>query len=125
MSGVSFDSNILIDLLDGDRRAKAEVDRAAPPFISRISWIEVMSKVPPEDDRVMDAFFNDFTIDEVSEPISRRAALLRLERPRLKLADAVIFASAQINHRILITRNTRDFPENMPGIRVPYSIERK
>jgi hypothetical protein len=31
----------------------------------------------------------------------------------------VIWASAQVNHRILVTRNIKDFPAAMPGIRVP------
>ena len=53
MSGHSFDSNILIDLLDGDIRAKAEIDRAERPWISRITWIEVMSKAGPTDERAM------------------------------------------------------------------------
>lgn len=122
MSDGSFDTNILIDLLGGDSRAKAEVERIDRPCISRISWIEVMSKIHPENDQVMHAFFADFDIDEVSVPISRRAAALRLQRPRLKLPDAVILASAQINGRTLVTRNTKDFPADMPGIRVPYTI---
>jgi predicted nucleic acid-binding protein len=36
--------------------------------------------------------------------------------------DAYILATAQVNGAILITRNTRDFPVNMPGIRVPYVL---
>ncbi|QYE34355.1 type II toxin-antitoxin system VapC family toxin [Polymorphobacter sp. PAMC 29334] len=118
----SFDTNILIDLLAGDRRARAELQSVERPWVSRISWIEVMSKVRPEEDRVMAAFFADFGIDEVDEPIARRAALLRLERSSLKLPDAIILASAQIHHRVLVTRNTKDFPANMPGIRVPYAV---
>ena len=114
MSGYSFDSSILIDLLNGDARAKAEIDRVELPAISRISWIEVMSKVPPERDRLMESFFADFSMDEVSQEISRKAAMLRLDRPKLKLPDAVVLASAQVNNRILVTRNIRDFPANMP-----------
>ena len=36
--------------------------------------------------------------------------------------DAIILATAQIRGRVLVTRNTRDFPANMPGIRVPYTL---
>ena len=36
--------------------------------------------------------------------------------------DAFILATAQVNGAILITRNTKDFPVNMPGIRVPYTL---
>jgi hypothetical protein len=47
---------------------------------------------------------------------------LRRERPRLKSPDAIILATAQIRGRVLITRNTKDFPAAMPGIRVPYTL---
>lgn len=120
MSDHSFDTNILIDSLNGDERARAELKRVERRWISRVTWIEVMSKVPAGSDNVMDAFFADFMIDEVSLPISRRAAELRREGSRLKLPDSIILASAQVHHRVLVTRNTKDFPPTMPGIRVPY-----
>jgi predicted nucleic acid-binding protein len=63
-----------------------------------------------------------FMIDEVDEAIAARAAMLRNERRSLKLPDAVILASAQVRGRILVTRNIKDFPANMPGIRVPYTL---
>ena len=50
------------------------------------------------------------------------ALALRRERPRLKSPDAIILATAQIRGRVLITRNTKDFPAAMPGIRVPYIL---
>ena len=67
-------------------------------------------------------FLSRFGLDEIDEEISRRAAALRRERPRLKSPDALILATAQIRGRVLITRNTKDFPAEMPGIRVPYTL---
>jgi predicted nucleic acid-binding protein len=118
-----FDSNILIDSLNGYEPAHRELRRVERRWISRVTWIEVMSKMPPGTETAMEAFFSEFQIDEVTLPISRRAAELRRERSRLKLPDAVILASAQVNHRILVTRNTKDFPANMPGVRVPYTLQ--
>ncbi len=40
----------------------------------------------------------------------------------MKLLDAIILATAQVNGAILITRNTHDFPAAMPGVRVPYTL---
>jgi predicted nucleic acid-binding protein len=51
-----------------------------------------------------------------------RAAALRRERPRLKSPDAVILATAQLRSRVLVTRNTKDFPAQLPGVRVPYLL---
>jgi predicted nucleic acid-binding protein len=36
--------------------------------------------------------------------------------------DAIILASALTRGRVLITRNTKDFPAEMPGIRIPYTL---
>lgn len=125
MSGFSFDTNILIDALRGFPQAHVEILRASAaggqPWISRLVWIEVMSKGSGEGLRRAEYFLTGFAIDEVDQEISARAALLRRERPRLKLPDAVILASALARGRILVTRNTRDFPAAMPGIRIPYT----
>ena len=129
MSGYSFDSNIIIDALRGFEEAHVElrraVERGGRTWISRMVWIEVMSKGAGEGLRRAERFLAGFGIDEVDEEISIRAASLRRERPGLKSPDAVILASALTRGRVLVTRNIRDFPENMPGIRVPYLTPRK
>jgi hypothetical protein len=128
MSGYCFDANILIDALWDHPPACEEIRRAgargARLWISRVAWIEVLSK--GSDAMLRDAlrFLGRFSLDEIDEETALRAASLRRERPRLKLPDALILASAQVRGRVLITRNTRDFPAQMPGIRVPYRLER-
>ena len=126
MSGFAFDANIVIDALAGYPLARTEIERAvglsSRPWISRMAWIEVLSK--GTEPMVRDAleFLSRFGLDEIDEEISQRAAALRRDRPRLKSPDAIILASAQIRGRVLITRNTKDFPAQMPGIRVPYIL---
>ena len=126
MSGYSFDANILIDALMDHRPAHDEIRRAAGSgasiWLSRMAWIEVMSKGNEELVRDALRFLGRFGIDEIDSETSVRAASLRRERPRLKSPDAIILASAQVNGRVLVTRNIRDFPANMPGIRVPYTL---
>lgn len=129
MSGFAFDSNIIIDALRGFRQAHAELQRASSIggrlWISRLVWIEVMSKGSGEGLRRAEYFLTGFAIDEIDEEIGVRAASLRRERPRLKLPDSVILATALTRGRILVTRNTKDFPAAMPGIRIPYSRPEK
>lgn len=126
MTGYSLDANILIDALLDHTPAHRELTRIAKSgarmWISRMAWIEVLSK--GDDAVVRDAlrFLGRFGLDEIDDEISHRAAALRRERPRLRSPDAVILATAQIRGRVLITRNTRDFPAAMPGIRVPYTL---
>lgn len=126
MSGYSFDANILIDALLDHRPAQDEIRRAvtsgARLWLSRMAWIEVMSKGNDAALREAVRFLGRFGLDEIDDETAARAALLRRERPRLKSPDALILASAQIRGRVLITRNVRDFPASMPGIRVPYTI---
>ena len=127
MSGYSLDANILIDSLLEHDPARREITRIATSgarmWVSRMAWIEVLSK--GNDAVVRDAvmFLSRFGLDEIDDEISHRAAALRRERPRLKSPDAIILATAQIRGRVLITRNTKDFPAEMPGIRVPYKLD--
>ncbi len=126
MSGFAFDSNIVIDALMSRIEARIEFQRAAGAsgklWLSRVAWVEIMSKGEPHELRRMELFLSKFGIDELDGEIASRAAALRRERPRLKSPDAIILASAQVRGRILVTRNIKDFPANMPGIRVPYQL---
>ena len=126
MSGFTFDSNIIIDALAGFDQARAEIDRATDfgsrAWISRVVWIEVMSKGEGNGLKRAEILLSGFGVDEVDAEIGRRAAGLRRERRGLKAMDAIILATAQTRGRVLITRNTKDFPAEMPGIRVPYIL---
>lgn len=126
MSGFTFDSNIIIDALEGLLPAKAEIGRAVDQhgrvWISRMVWIEVLSKGTPTMLQRAEILLSGFAIDEIDAEIARTAAALRRQRPRLKSPDAIILATAQLRGRILVTRNTKDFPAEMPGIRVPYIL---
>lgn len=122
MSDAAFDSNILIDSLNGLQIARDELRRVSRRWISRVAWIEVMTGVDPASLPMVTMFFRDFTIVELDEAIARRTAAIRSERKRLKLADAIILATAQAHGHVLVTRNTKDFPPELPGIRVPYQL---
>lgn len=126
MTGFSFDSNILIDALAGFEPARAEIRRAfssgARAWVSRMVWVEVLSKGSQETLGKAEAFLLRFGVDEIDAEIAERAAALRRERPRLKSPDAIILATALTRGRVLVTRNIRDFPAAMPGIRVPYTL---
>jgi len=125
MTGYSFDSNIVIDALAGFGPAQNEIRRAATQdgaWVSRMVWVEVLSKGSRNDLAAAEAFLGAFGTDEIDAETAVRAATLRRERPRLKSPDAIILASTMVHGRILVTRNTRDFPANMPGVRTPYTL---
>ncbi len=125
MSERFFDTSIVIDMLHNRPAAWSEVRGVTRAWISRMTWIEVMSGVPDDAATETEEFLRLFAMSEIDEEIARRAAALRHQRKSLKSPDAIILASAQVSGRILVTRNTKDFPEEMPGIRVPYKVGSK
>ena len=117
-----FDTNILIDLLNGVVEANNEVGRYSQVAISRVSWIEVLTGVRDEEDQNrVENLLAFFEMIELDEAVSRRAIELRRQY-RLKVPDAIVFASAKLGDSVLVTRDLDDFPAGDPGIRVPYEI---
>ena len=121
MTDTCFDTGIIVDTLSGHHQAVAELRRVKRPWISRITWLEVMAQVPPACREETERFLANFAIREITPEIARRAAGLRAERPALGLAAALVFATAQEHGAIFVTRNVADFPPHIPGIRVPYT----
>jgi predicted nucleic acid-binding protein len=100
------------------RRAQ-ELGRFSKSAISIITWAEVLVGAAPRHEAETRAFLNKFEIVALSLDIAERAVAIRRER-RIKLPDAVIWATAQAQGGLLVTRNSKDFPTDDPGIRVPY-----
>jgi predicted nucleic acid-binding protein len=115
-----FDTNILIDYLLGRDEAQQEFDRYSRRGISIVTWMELQigSKTEAEAD-VIDLFLREFRVIEISRQVARRAAEIR-RRTRVRLPDAIIWATAQMESAQLVTRNTKDFPKDDPAIRIPY-----
>ena len=115
-----FDTNILIDYLKGIEPAQVELDRHRQRLISRVTWVEVQAGVRNEEEAdVVEMFLRDFEVIELTRAIAREAAEIR-RTTRIRLPDAVIWASARHESALLVTRNTKDFPPDEPGIRIPY-----
>lgn len=121
MSDPFFDTNILIDWFKDRPQATAELSRYKRHRISRIVWTEVLAGESLERRDIVQQALAPFEVVEIDARIASAAADI-LHRTRMKLLDAYILATAQVNGAILITRNTKDFPAAMPGIRVPYTL---
>ena len=121
MSDPVFDTNIVMDWLRGLPQAEWELSRYARHRISRLTWLEVVAAEPLETRDYVQGLIAPFEIIELDGRIATAAADIH-HRTRMKLLDAMIFATAQTNGAILVTRNTKDFPAKMPGIRVPYTL---
>ena len=121
MSDPFFDTNIVIDWLNRQPKARAELLRYRRHRISRIVWTEVLAGEALEHRENVQQIISAFEVVEVDGRIALAAADIR-HRSKMKLMDAYILATAQVNGAILVTRNTKDFPAEMPGIRVPYTL---
>ncbi len=119
-----IDTNILIDYLNGSARAKRELDSFEELYISLITWMEILVGAKDEEESEIREFLRRFRIHPVDSGVAERAVEIR-RREKIRLPDAIIWATAQHLGLILVTRNTRDFPTRNPGIRVPYKISEK
>ncbi len=120
---VLFDTNILIDYLLGIEKARKEIQKYKTPRISIITWIEVMvgAKDEESDQYSTRSFLDMFTLVPLSKRIADLSVSIRKEY-KIRLPDAIIWASAKEQESVLITRNSKDFSGNAPDIRIPYKI---
>jgi predicted nucleic acid-binding protein len=116
-----FDTNILIDYLNGVDEAREELNRYSGSGISVITWMEVLVGAKPEVAEATRDFLQSFELVPLDEAVAERAVILRQEH-RMRLPDAIIWASAEVHAKLLVTRNTKDFPADAPGIRLPYTL---
>jgi len=117
-----FDTNILIDYLNGIEAAKAELARYRTRQISIITFIEVMvgSKGADEENTIR-GFLASFEVLELSAEVANEAISIR-EELRLKIPDAIVYASARTQGCILVSRNDKELKPEWPDIRIPYQL---
>jgi predicted nucleic acid-binding protein len=116
-----FDTNILIDYLNGVPEARQELDRYAAWTISIITWAEVMAGATAHKEKQTRSVLSAFVCLPVTMPVAERAAAIRRDE-KMKLPDAIILATAETANHTLVTRNTRDFSSTDPRVRVPYTL---
>lgn len=117
-----LDSCILIDHLRGQSAATQFLLQARGAAISHITWIEVMvGATDPEAERPLRSLLSGFRVLPVDGEVAEEAVALRRSR-RVKLPDAIIWATARVHRLELATRNTKDFAPDEPGVTVPYRL---
>ena len=115
-----IDSDVLLDFLDGYPAAAREIARYRERCISIISWMELLAGARTQaDEDVRRGFLAHFRLVPLTPTIAEEAVALR-RKYRLKLPDAIIWASGISENCLLVSRNTKDFPANHPGVRFPY-----
>jgi len=117
-----FDTNILIDYLNGVEGAAAELGLYDDRSISQITWIEILVGAQNKDeDALLRQFLKGFMVKELNGKISDLAVMLR-KKYGLRVPDAIVYATARNEGCLLVTRNTKDFKPEWPDIREPYRL---
>ena len=116
-----FDTNIVIDALNGVAEADAEYSRYERVLISRVTWMEVLIGAEGDDANLRDFLETHFEIIPLDMAVAETAVQLRRAH-HIRLPDAIIWATAQTREAVLVTRNTKDFNPDWEGIRLPYTL---
>lgn len=117
-----FDTNILIDYLNGFDEAERELDQYDEKIISIITQIELLAGAKTsDDDDLINRFLLNFTVKPLDYFVANMTILLRRTHKR-KLPDTIIYATAKSERCLLVTRNTKDFDSELADIRVPYML---
>lgn len=127
MGLVLVDTNIVIDYLNGYQIAADELAKHQYPTISIVTWIEVLAGTPDYLIDITKTQLNKFaiincTLGPVAEvALAVRRGSISPGARKIKLPDAIIFASASLGGRLLLTRNIKDF-KHLPNVLVPYEL---
>jgi predicted nucleic acid-binding protein len=122
MKGV-FDTNVVVDYLAGEPRAASTLSSYTDRIVSRISWMELLvGATDAASETRVRTVLSRFRIAEVTVPVSEAAVRIRRMTPKVKLPDAIIYATAKEEGCGLITRDTAAFSSTAPDVIVPYTI---
>ena len=124
-----IDSNIIMDLLNGVTAARTECSYYSDIAISAVTWMEVAVGSTATEMVQFETFIRALGVKVVhtNDVIAYRAAQIRqnglkaFPKRNIKLPDAIIGATANVEGRIVVTRNPRDFGANT--VRVPYQYD--
>jgi hypothetical protein len=116
-----FDTNILIDYLLGYPEARVELQQYSNPQISIITKMEILVGAEEDTEEPIREFLGNFSVISINEEIAEIAVMIRKDY-KIKLPDAIVWATAKCNNSLLVTRNTKDFPVQAADIKIPYNI---
>ena len=122
-----IDSNVIIDFTSNTLPDKG-LKFVKPIFenefyFSFVSKIEVLGfEIDSEKEKLLRAFFDFGNLIAVTDEIIQQTILLR-KKKKIKMADAIIAATAIAENLILLTRNEKDF-QNIDNLQLlnPFNL---
>lgn len=116
-----IDSVIFIDHFNRINKATAWLDKNRNSYISVITRAEILAGTKKEELHDVIRLLDSYECISIDIKIGDLAGELRRQY-KLKLPDALQAACAKLNNLKLVTRNTKDFSENMDFVKIPYKI---
>lgn len=105
-----YDTNIIIDFLNGTPYAKDCVESCTDRALSIISVIEILFGIPESQERLVHHWLHqDFKVFTIDESLTLKTVQIRKEFKKLKLPDSLILATARAYDYTLVTRDGKDF----------------
>jgi len=120
-----LDTNILIDLLRRYEPAVKFLGELETVYVSTITPMELIQGASNKIElNAILSFNKNLEVIEISERISKEANEVMRKyflETQIEVADAIIAATAIVNHRVLLTRNIKHF-KKIEGLSVkdPY-----
>jgi len=117
---VLVDTPLLLDYLNGDKRAAAALEAYAHRSISVVTWLELMAACPPDLADSTRGFLRTFERLSVSESIADEALKLMQRKPGLPMSRALTWASANVNQLSFLTNDSAGVASGDANVVVPY-----
>lgn len=115
-----FDSNILVDFLNKQEKAKTVFDDYEEKYISAITYIEILAGTrDPVEEMGTKAFLSNFKVVFTDHQILSEIISLK-KSFKLILNDALLVAIGITNNIPIVSRN--ESLRNLPNIKIPYTI---
>ncbi len=119
MNGKLVDTNILIYLSKRKLQLEQVTEKETRLFISVITYMEVMGFkfVNLREKQTVEKLCSFFPVIDLNPEIVNSVILIR-QQHKIKLPDAIIFATAFISKMELVTANVADFINIEPGVKI-------
>lgn len=124
MTGALFDTTMVIDYLDGDKKAQAAFAQYPHRSISVVTWIEVMAAAPDDMHEHTRHFLRSFERLAMNEAIADRAFVLMQTHREQSLRRLIPWATAQANALLFVTADPPRTLSEDAGVLVPYRSRR-
>jgi predicted nucleic acid-binding protein len=117
---VLVDTSLLLDYLNGDKRAGQALKPHLHRAISVVTWLEIMTIAPLDKLEETRGFLRSFERLSISEAIADEAHRLVSEHGDLAFHRAITWATARVNQLPLLTVDAP--PARLEGLKIeaPY-----